>query len=127
MIPRPPRSTRTDTLFPYTPLFRSITSHEAFHLDAIPKRILIAGAGYIANEFAGIFNEFGAKVRLINRSDVILRGYVHLIRDRLLKISMMKGIEFRFNAEFRGITKGEASSLTAEMSGQAPTTTNRTS
>ena len=38
-----------------------ITSNEVFHLDAVPKRILIAGAGYIANEFAGIFNEFGAK------------------------------------------------------------------
>ncbi|MFT6571015.1 MAG: glutathione reductase (NADPH), partial [Sphingomonas echinoides] len=39
-----------------------ITSNDVFHLDAVPKRILIAGAGYIANEFAGIFNEFGAKV-----------------------------------------------------------------
>jgi len=82
-----------------------ITSNEAFHLDSIPKRILIAGAGYIANEFAGIFNEFGAKVTLINRTDVILRGYDEQIRDRLLQISMMKGIDFRFHAEFRGIEK----------------------
>ena len=78
-----------------------ITSNEAFHLDAVPKRILIAGAGYIANEFAGIFHEFGAKVTLINRTDVILRQYDHQIRDRLLQISMMKGIDFRFHAEFR--------------------------
>ena len=82
-----------------------ITSNEAFHLDAIPKRILIAGAGYIANEFAGIFNEFGSKVTLINRTDTILRGYDHSVRDRLLQISTMKGIDFRFNAEFRGIEK----------------------
>src|SRR3546814_7134430 len=80
MIRRPTRSTRTDTLFPYTTLVRSpghelgITSNEAFHLDAVPKRMLIAGAGYIANEFAGIFNEFGAKVTLINRSNQLLRG-----------------------------------------------------
>ncbi|RIA37220.1 NADPH-glutathione reductase [Hephaestia caeni] len=99
-----------------------ITSNEAFHLDAIPKRILIAGAGYIANEFAGIFNEFGAKVTLINRSDVILRGYDHSIRDRLLQISTMKGIEFRFNADFRGITKNEDGSLTVEMTGHDPIT-----
>ena len=52
-----------------------ITSNEAFHLDAIPKRVLIAGAGYIANEFAGIFHQFGAHVTLINRSKEILRGY----------------------------------------------------
>ncbi|MBX9882179.1 MAG: glutathione-disulfide reductase [Sphingomonas sp.] len=82
-----------------------ITSNEVFHLPAIPKRILIAGAGYIANEFAGIFHEFGAHVTLINRSDQILRGYDEQIRDRLLQISMTKGINFRFNASFRGIEK----------------------
>ncbi|MGN6375451.1 MAG: glutathione-disulfide reductase, partial [Sphingomonas sp.] len=97
-----------------------ITSNEAFHLDAIPRRILIAGAGYIANEFAGIFNEFGAKVTLINRTDVILRGYDHSIRDRLLQISMMKGIDFRFNAEFRGITQQEDGSYRVEMTNHEP-------
>ncbi|MFN6933772.1 MAG: FAD-dependent oxidoreductase, partial [Tsuneonella sp.] len=59
-----------------------ITSNEAFHLDAIPKRILIAGGGYIANEFAGIFNEFGSKVTIINRSDQLLRGYDRSLSDR---------------------------------------------
>ncbi len=82
-----------------------ITSNEAFHLDAVPKRMLIAGAGYIANEFAGIFHQFGAHVTLINRTDVILRGYDEQIRDRLLQISVMKGIEFRFHAEFRKLEK----------------------
>ena len=92
-----------------------ITSNEAFHLDAVPRRILIAGAGYIANEFAGIFNEFGAKVTLINRSDQLLRGYDESMRDRLLQISIMKGIDFRFNAEFRGITRNADGSLTVAM------------
>ena len=82
-----------------------ITSNEAFHLDAIPKRILIAGGGYIANEFAGIFNEFGSKVTIVNRSDQLLRGYDEGVRDRLLQISVMKGIDFKFHAEFRGIKK----------------------
>jgi glutathione reductase (NADPH) len=92
-----------------------ITSNEVFHLDALPKRVLIAGAGYIANEFAGIFNEFGSKVTLINRSDVILRGYDEQIRDRLLQISMTKGIDFRFHAEFRGIEKQADGSLKVGM------------
>jgi glutathione reductase (NADPH) len=92
-----------------------ITSNEAFHLDAVPKRILISGAGYIANEFAGIFNEFGAKVTLINRSDTLLRGYDESMRDRLLQISIMKGINFRFNAEFRGIHKNADGSLRVSM------------
>jgi glutathione reductase (NADPH) len=92
-----------------------ITSNEAFHLDAVPKRVLIAGAGYIANEFAGIFNEFGAKVTLINRSDQLLRGYDESMRDRLLQISITKGIDFRFNASFRGIHKNEDGSLRVSM------------
>ena len=97
-----------------------ITSNEAFHLPAIPTRILIAGAGYIANEFAGIFNEFGARVTLINRSDVILRGYDEQIRDRLLQISMMKGIDFRFNAKFQEIEKQDDGSLKVSMSNHEP-------
>ena len=91
------------------------TSNEAFHLDELPKRILIAGGGYIANEFAGIFNEFGTHVTIINRSDKILRGYDESLRDRLLQISMMKGIEFKFHAEFRGIEKTEAGCLRVSM------------
>ncbi len=92
-----------------------ITSNEAFHLDEMPRRVLIAGGGYIANEFAGIFNEFGSKVTIINRTDVILRGYDESVRDRLLQISMMKGIDFRFHAEFRGIEKTADGALRVSM------------
>ena len=94
-----------------------ITSNEAFHLDAVPRRMLIAGAGYIANEFAGIFNKFGSKVTLINRTDVILRGYDESIRDRLLQISVMKGLDFRFHAEFAGIEQQPDGSLKVAMGG----------
>ena len=99
-----------------------ITSNEAFHLDAVPKRILIAGAGYIANEFAGIFNELGAHVIIMNRTQDILRGYELALRDRLLQISMMKGLEFRFDAAFEGIEKGEDGCLTVSMSNHDPVT-----
>lgn len=97
-----------------------ITSNEAFHLDAIPGRVLIAGAGYIANEFAGIFHQFGSKVTLINRSDQLLRGYDASLRDRLLQISIVKGIDFRFNAEFRGIEKTDTGALKVEMTNHEP-------
>ncbi len=82
-----------------------ITSNEVFHLDTLPKRVLIAGGGYIANEFAGIFHEFGCDVTIVNRSDVILRGYDESVRDRLLQISMTKGIKFQFNSSFQSIEK----------------------
>ena len=96
-----------------------ITSNEAFHLDAIPKRILIAGGGYIANEFAGIFNEFGSKVTIMTRSDQMLRSYDEALRERLLHISMLKGIDFRFHAEFEGIEK-KGKCLQVSMSGHEP-------
>jgi glutathione reductase (NADPH) len=51
-----------------------ITSNEVFHLPELPRRIVIQGAGYIALEFAGIFNALGSAVTVVNRSDAILRG-----------------------------------------------------
>lgn len=97
-----------------------ITSNEVFHLDALPRRILIAGGGYIANEFAGIFNQLGSQVILANRSNDILRGYDQQIRDRLLQIAMTKGIDFRFNAAFHGIDKGEDGCLTVHLANHDP-------
>ncbi|MCB2015031.1 MAG: glutathione-disulfide reductase [Sphingobium sp.] len=92
-----------------------ITSNEAFHLDALPKRVVIAGGGYIANEFAGIFNELGSDVTIANRSDQILRGYDEQIRDKLMKISTEKGIVFRLNAPFEKMEKQADGSLLAHF------------
>jgi len=94
-----------------------ITSNETFHLEQLPERIVIAGAGYIANEFAGIFHEFGSRVTLVNRTDVILRGYDESLRDRLLTISMMKGIEFRFHVSFESIERNGGGGLVVNMKG----------
>lgn len=94
-----------------------ITSNEAFHLDEVPRRVLILGGGYIANEFAGIFNEFGAKVTLANRTDVILRSYDEALRDRLLQISLTKGIDFLFNTKFEYIRKREDGALDVKLTG----------
>ena len=95
-----------------------ITSNEVFHLPAMPKRAVIAGGGYIANEFAGIFNEFSCKVTIVNRGEQILRGYDEQIRDRLLQISLMKGINFLFNAPFERIEKNEDGSLSVHLKNQ---------
>ena len=88
-----------------------ITSNEAFHLETLPRRIVIAGGGYIANEFAGIFHGFGSHVTVVNRSDTILRSYDAQIRDRLVQIMTAKGIDFRFNAPFKAIEKLDDGSL----------------
>ncbi len=82
-----------------------ITSNEVFHLPALPRRIVIAGAGYIANEFAGIFHELGVDVTLINRSETILREWEPALADRLLTISMAKGIAFKLNCRLDRLEK----------------------
>ncbi|MEM7779908.1 MAG: glutathione-disulfide reductase [Pseudomonadota bacterium] len=109
---------------PFVPEFlgseHMITSNEAFHLDEVPKRVLIAGGGYIANEFAGIFNEFGSKVTILNRSDVILRDYDAALRDRLLQVSLTKGIEFCFNSTFESIEKQDDGTLLVKTTGEEP-------
>ena len=98
-----------------------ISSNEIFLLDAVPRRMVIAGGGYIANEFAGIFHHFGTEVTIVNRGDRILRHYDAQIRDRLLQISIMAGMKFRFNAPFERIEKQEDGALLVHLGdGQDP-------
>ncbi len=88
-----------------------ITSNEVFSLPALPKRAVIAGGGYIANEFAGIFNELGVEVTLVTHGDRILRNYDDEIVDRLVEISRHRGIDIRFNTSFESITKRDDGGL----------------
>ncbi len=83
----------------------ALTSNEMFHLDELPKRLLVYGGGYIANEFAGIFNGLGSHVTLFNRSETILRGYDQQIVERLIQISLAKGIDIRLNSSISKIEK----------------------
>ena len=95
----------------------AISSNETFHLDEIPKRIVIVGGGYIANEFAGIFNELGSTVTVVNRTDVLLRGYDQQVVDRLIQISIRKGIDFKFNSKIERVDKLANGRLKLEMTG----------
>jgi glutathione reductase (NADPH) len=82
-----------------------ITSNEIFHLPELPKRAVIAGAGYIANEFAGILNELGVEVTLVTRGDKMLRSYDQEIVDKLVGMSREKGIDIRFNFPFKSAVR----------------------
>jgi glutathione reductase (NADPH) len=95
----------------------AISSNEVFNLERLPKRVVIAGGGYIANEFAGIFHQFGSHVTLVNRTDVILRHYDQQIVDRLIQISLRKGMDFRFNVTADRIERTKAGSLKISMQG----------
>jgi glutathione reductase (NADPH) len=88
-----------------------ITSNEVFGLPALPKRAVIAGAGYIANEFAGIFNELGVEVTLVTRGDKMLRSYDQEIVGKLIDMSREKNIDIRFGFPFTSATKQVDGSL----------------
>jgi glutathione reductase (NADPH) len=95
----------------------AISSNEIFHLPALPKRMVIAGGGYIANEFAGVFHQFGTHVTLVNRSDTMLRQYDQQIVDRLMQISIRKGIDLKFHATIERIAKIDDGTLHVTMTG----------
>jgi len=76
----------------------AIVSDDAFDLPEFPDRILIVGGGYIAVEFAGIFNGLGSQVVLNYRRERILRGFDEDVR-RVVEAGMLgRGVEIRYNA-----------------------------
>ncbi len=90
-----------------------MTSNEAFHLDKLPARILIAGGGYIALEFAHIFHGLGVDVSLVYRGEKVLRGFDEDIRDALHDSMKKRGLHVLLGCEFTKIEK-RGSSLHAE-------------
>ena len=86
---------------PVLPKFKGaehiITSDEAFDLEELPKSILIMGGGYIAVEFASIFNGLGVDTTICVRSDRVLRGFDEQSVDFLINEMKKKGINFLFN------------------------------
>ncbi len=73
----------------------AISSNEAFHLETLPERMVVYGGGYIAVEFAGIFNGMGAQVTQIYRGPQILRGFDDDVRNTLAGELVKKGIDLR--------------------------------
>lgn len=93
----------------------AITSNEAFFLEALPKRILVVGGGYIAVEFAGIFNGLGADIRLLYRGDLFLRGFDQSVRIHLAEELTKRGLRLDFNTDIVRIDKQPDGSLLATL------------
>jgi glutathione reductase (NADPH) len=83
----------------------AITSNEAFHLKALPKRIVIAGGGYIAAEFAGIFAGLGSATTQVYRGAQILRGFDQDLRDDVTAAMGKRGVAIRNNVTITGLEK----------------------
>ena len=84
-----------------------INSDEALDLNVLPKSILIYGSGYIAVEFAGIFNGFGVETNLVFRSDFVLKGFDIDIRKKLTKQMENRGIKVFSEATIKKIEVGD--------------------
>ena len=83
----------------------AISSDEAFHLEALPKSILIVGGGYIAVEFAGIYAGLGSKVTLLYRGANILRGFDDDIRSHLAHEMERRGITVVLGCQHESLEK----------------------
>ena len=92
-----------------------ITSDEAFHLEKLPDSVLIFGGGFIACEFASIFNGMGSKVILVYRGEQILRGFDDDVRQTLAAEMQKKGIEIRLNVIVTELTRQDDGLIAAQL------------
>jgi glutathione reductase (NADPH) len=83
----------------------AITSNEVFFLEKMPKRVVVVGGGYIAVEFASIFNGLGADVALMYRGELFLRGFDGGVRTHLHEELVKRGMDIRFKTEIDSIEK----------------------
>ncbi|MBK7355648.1 glutathione-disulfide reductase [Propionivibrio sp.] len=93
--------------WPHIPKFPgsklAISSNEVFDLERFPKRLAIVGGGYIAVEFAGIFNGLGAKVTQLYRGPLFLRGFDADIRAHAAQEIRKTGVDLRFDINVQSI------------------------
>lgn len=93
----------------------AIGSNEVFFLEQLPKRVLVIGGGYIAVEFASIFNGLGAKTSLLYRGELFLRGFDNAVRVHLQEELSKRGLDLQFNSDIARIDKQADGSLQATL------------
>lgn len=92
-----------------------VSSNEVFDLAEFPKRIIVVGGGYIAVEFAGIFNGLGADVTQLYRGELFLRGFDNEVREFAAEEIAKKGVNLRFNTDVSSIEKQADGSLSVSL------------
>jgi len=95
--------------WPFVPEFSGsshvISSNEVFELETFPKDVIVVGGGYIAVEFAGIFNGLGAKTTQLYRGEMFLRGFDQDVREFVSNELTKKGIDLKFNCDIESVEK----------------------
>ena len=95
----------------------AITSNEAFHLDKLPKRLLVVGGGYIAVEFAGVFNGLGSDTTLLYRGEEVLRGFDADVRKAVHVGMEHRGVSIVCGDTIASIEKGSRGLVATTGSG----------
>ena len=93
----------------------AISSNEAFHLQQLPRRVLVVGGGYIAVEFASIFQGLGAQTSLLYRGEMFLRGFDGAVRRHLREELDKKGLDLQFSSDIERIERLADGSLLATL------------
>jgi len=96
-----------------------MTSDAIFHLDEMPRRILIVGGGYIATEFAGIFHGLGAEVTQVYRRRLFLRGFDRDVRQAVADEMFKKQIDLRFDTTLEALDESDDGILATFRQGGA--------
>ncbi|MEQ6888110.1 glutathione-disulfide reductase [Halomonas sp. CS7] len=108
--------------WPWTPDFPgkelTVNSNQVFDLETFPERFLVLGGGYIAVEFASIFNGLGSEAHLVYRGDLFLRGFDQEVREFTRDEMAKKGVNLHFDANIEAIEKVEGGLRVTLTSGE---------
>jgi glutathione reductase (NADPH) len=97
----------------------ALSSNEIFDLEPFPRRLLVIGGGYIACEFASIFNGLGSRVTQLYRGAQVLRGFDDDVRAFVAAEMAKKGVELRLNAQVASLRRTDAGLLARLADGSA--------
>jgi len=84
-----------------------VSSNEMFDLSPFPKRLLVVGGGYIACEFASIFNGLGSEVMQLYRGHQVLRGFDEEVRGFIAGEMVKTGVKLHLNTDVAAIERTE--------------------
>ncbi|NIC03989.1 glutathione-disulfide reductase [Billgrantia bachuensis] len=97
----------------------TVTSNEVFDLERMPRRFLVLGGGYIAVEFASIFNGLGSESHLVYRGELFLRGFDREVREFTREQMAVKGVNLHFETNIERIDKVEGGLLVTLTNGES--------
>ncbi|WP_422102055.1 glutathione-disulfide reductase [Vreelandella sp.] len=105
--------------WPWVPEFPgselALDSNQVFDLETFPKRFLVLGGGYIAVEFASIFNGLGSETHLIYRGDLLLKGFDQEVREFTRDEMAKKGVNLHFSTNIARIDRQPDGALQVEL------------